>query len=209
MKNKYLLVSLAGAVLLCGCDKQTRLNTEKIAELSQKMVQLQQNQSTQLATIQTQLASLAPMLDKVNNYYFEKSHDDAFFFHTNTLYLLLLVERKIETQLQTAETERRAEHDLAYGYHTNALAMISLCTTQITEALAGQASQIEAGVNAGTKQIVAAFADELVEQIKASVPDADEINRRKQLTADVAQIKSDLGRIRMQLGITNLPVTRP
>ena len=105
MKHKYLLLSLVGAALLCGCDKQTKLNMEK-------MVLIQQNQSKQLATIQAQLTAVAPMLDKVNGYYFEKSHDDAFFFHTNTLYLTLTVGRKIESRLQVAETDREAEHAL-------------------------------------------------------------------------------------------------
>lgn len=209
MPKNNLFLLLAVAALICGCDKQTKINTAKIDALSQQVVALQQIQAKQLTDIQTQLTALAPAMDRINGTYFEKNHEDAFFFHTNTLYLLLLVERKIETQLQTAETERRAEHDLAFGYHTNELAMMSLCATQITEALAGQATQIEAGVNAGTKQIVAAFADELVEQIKASAPDAAEISRQKQLAADVAQIKSDLTQIRTRLGITNLPVTGP
>lgn len=202
MKHKYLLLSLAGAVLLCGCDKQTKLNMEK-------MVLLQQNQSKQLAVIQAQLTSVAPMLDKVNGYYFEKSHDDAFFFHTNTLYLLLTVDRKIEAELQLADTERAAEHALAYDYHTNQLRTMYLCTAQLEETLAAQETRITDKVNAETRQRVAALSADLLQQIKLLAPDEVEIARRKEMAADVAQIKHDLELIKVRLGLTNPPATRP
>jgi hypothetical protein len=148
-------------------------------------------------------------MDKINGTYFEKNHEDAFFFHTNTLYLLLLVERKIEAELQTAAAERHAEHDLAFGYHTNQLGEISLAAAQINEALAGMEGRMQTNINSQTKQIVAAFADELVEQVKALGPDAAEIARRVQLAADVAQLKADLARIKSHLGITNQPISGP
>ena len=196
MKHKYLLLSLVGAALLCGCDKQTKLNMEK-------MVLIQQNQSKQLATIQAQLTAVAPMLDKVNGYYFEKSHDDAFFFHTNTLYLTLTVGRKIESRLQVAETDREAEHALAYSYHTNELRTMYLCTAQLEETLAAQESRMNDKVNAETKRL----GDELL--VKLSALDAAETVRQKEMAADVAQIKRDLEEIKLRLGITNLPAARP
>lgn len=196
-------------MLLCGCDKQTKINTAKIDALSQKVVVIQQIQSQQLTDIQAQLTALGPAMDKINGTYFEKNHEDAFFFHTNTLYLLLLVERKIEAELQTAATERHAEHDLAYAYHTNQLAAAALTVAQITEALAGLEGRMQTNINAQTRQVMAAFADELVEQIKASAPDAAEITRQKQLAADVAQLRMDFGRIKAHLGITNPPVLGP
>src|SRR5271156_1349299 len=119
MQKTYLLLSLAGAVLFCGCEKQAKLNSAKIDILSQKIIQLEQTQSKQMAVIQSQLISLTPMLDKMNNYYFEKNHDDAFFYHTNTLFLLLTVGQKIESQLQVADSERAAQDALANFYHTN------------------------------------------------------------------------------------------
>jgi len=205
MLNKNLMLLLAGVALICGCDKQTKINTAKIDALSEKVVVIQQVQSKQLADIQTQLTALGPAMDKINGTYFEKNHEDAIFFHTNTLYLLLLVERKIEAELMTAATERHAEHDLAYAYHTNELAATSLVAAQINDALAGLEGRLQTNINVGTRQVVAAFADELVEQIKASAPDAAEVARQKQLAADIAQLKSDLAQIRMQLGITNPP----
>ena len=95
-----------------------------------------------MAAIQTQLTALTPALDKINNSYFEKSHEDAFFFHTNTLYLLLTVDRKIEAQLQVAETERQADSSLAYYYHTNQTDTMYFCVAQIENALEAQEGRI-------------------------------------------------------------------
>lgn len=204
MKNKCLL-AFVGAVLLCGCDKQTRLNTEKIELLSRKLVLLQQNQSAQLAVIQSQLASLAPTLDQKNSSYFEKSHEDAFFFHTNTLFLLLTVDRKIESELQAADTERQAEHALAYAYHTNELRTMYLCVAQLEETLASQESRIEEKVNAQTRQV----GEDLLKQIQLQAPDEIEIARRTEMAAAVAQLKRDLGQIKLRLGITNPSAAMP
>jgi hypothetical protein len=221
MQKKYFLLALAGAALLCGCGKQTKINGEKIQILSQSIVQLEQNQARQMAAIQTQLTSLAPMLDKINDFYFEKSHDDAFFYHTNTLYLLLTVDKKIESQLQIADTERAADSSLAYYYHTNQTDTMYFCANQIRDALSGQESRmqdamaaeeksIEDNVNAQTRQTSAALRDELLNQIKLSAPDATEAARLKEMAADVAQIKHDLEAIKAQLAqMTNPPVARP
>jgi hypothetical protein len=221
MQKKYFLSALAGAALCCGCDKQTKINSEKIQILSQTIVQLEQNQARQMTAIESQLTSLAPMLDKINDFYFEKSHDDAFFYHTNTLYLLLTVDRKLESQLQVADTERAAESSLAYYYHTNQTDTIYFCAAQIRDAMSGQESRIEdaiAGqgkkieddVNAETRQVSTALRDELLKQIRLSAPDAAEAARLKEMAADVAQIKHDLDAIKMQLGqITNPPAARP
>lgn len=209
MQKTYLLLSLTSAAVLCGCGKQTKINGEKIELLSQKIVQLEQNQSKQLAVIQSQLTSLAPMLDKMNNYYFEKNHDDAFFYHTNTLYLLLTVGQKIESQLQVADTERAAQNSLAYSYNTNQTAAMFLCTAQIEDAMTGQESRIENNVNAETRRETTALGDELVKQIKLSAPDAAETARLKEMEADVAQMQRDLDLIKARLGITNQAAIRP
>jgi hypothetical protein len=210
MKKNWLLLSLTGAALLCGCDKQTRINSEKIEILSRNILQFEQGHARQLAAIQTQLTSLAPMLDKMNDYYFEKSHDEAFFFHTNTLYLVLMVDKKIEAQLQAADFEREAQNSQAYGYYTNQIGTLYLCTAQIQDALTGQGKYITDSVNAETRQVGAAVREELLEQIKLLAPDDAEIARRNQVAADVAQIKHDLEQLKAQLGsLTNLPASRP
>jgi hypothetical protein len=198
MNNKCLLLALAGAVLLCGCGKQTRLNTEKLIELQQK-------QAAQIATLQAQLTTLAPMLERMNSSYFEKSHDDAFFFHTNTLYLLLTVDRKIESELQIADAERQTEHELVYSYHTNQLRTMYLCTAQLEETLASQESRVTDRVNSQTRQVGA----DLLKQIQLLAPDQAETSRRQQLAADVAQLKRDFEQIKLRLGITNPPVAQP
>ena len=140
-----------GAVLLCGCTKQARLNGDKIEALSQEVARLQQNQLREITALQTQLTALTPALDKINNSYFEKSHEDAFFFHTNTLYLLLTVDRKIEAQLQVAETERQSDSALAYYYHTNQTDTMYFCVAQIENALEAQGAQIADKVNTQTR----------------------------------------------------------
>lgn len=209
MRKTFLLLLLTGAALLCGCEKQAKINNEKIGILSQKIVQLEQSQSRQMAQLQSELTSLAPMLDKMNDYYFEKSRDDALFYHTNTLFLLLTVDKKIESHLQVADIERESENALAYYYHTNQTDTIFFCTAQIRDAMTGQESRIEDNVNAETRRVGMALGDELVKQIKLSAPDAVETARRRQLEDDVAEIKRDLNMIKARLDITNQPAAGP
>jgi outer membrane murein-binding lipoprotein Lpp len=203
MKKIYLLALFVGAVLFCGCNKQAKINSQKIDILQQKIVQLEQSQSKQMAEIQSELTSLAPMLDKMNDTYFEKNHEDAYFYHTNTLYLLLTIGKKIQAQLQTSDTEREAQNSLAYNYHTNQLAAIYLCTAQIEDALASQESRIEDNVNAQTRQMGATLSDTLQKQIASYQV---EIAAQK---AAIAQIQRDVDMIKARLGITNQPVARP
>jgi hypothetical protein len=201
MKKTFLFLSLAGAALLCDCDKQTKINSEKIELLSRNIIQFEQNQVRQMATIQTELTSLGPMLDKMNDFYFEKSHDQAFFFHTNTLYLLLMVDKKIESQLQLADTERAAQNAQAYDYYTNQMATLF----QVQDALAAQEGHIEDKVNAETKSA----SDNLQQQIKLLAPDAAAIARQQEMAATVAEIKRELDQVKAQLGaLTNQPPVR-
>lgn len=210
MQKAFILFSLAGAALLCGCGKQTKINTAEIKILSQQMVQLQQSQAGQMAAIQSQLTALAPMLDKINNFYFEKARDDALSYHTNTLYLLLAVDKNIESELQVADTEREADSSLAYSYHTNTMDLMNFYATQIQDAMTTQERRIEDKVNAETRRVGADMSNELLKQIKLTAPDEAETARRRQLEADVAQIKRDLVQIQAQLAkMTNQPVAQP
>jgi putative cell wall-binding protein len=205
MKKMFLLFPLAGAVLLCGCNKQNKINGEKIELLSQKIVQLEQIQAKQGAEIQSELKALAPTLDKMDSTYFEKTHEDAFFYHTNTLYLLLTVERKIESQLQVADTEREAENALAYYYHTNQTDTMYFCTAQIQTAMEAQEKRIEDNVNAETRQAGAALGEDLLKQFKLS-DDAQTV-QDKEMAEAMAQIQRDLEQIKIRLGITNPPAS--
>jgi hypothetical protein len=209
MQKKYFLLLLIGSVILCGCDKQTKINTAKIDALSQKLVVLQQIQARQLADIQSQLTALTPTLDKMSGSYFEKSHEDAIFFHTNTLYLLLLVDRKIEAELHAAANERQAEHALAYSSQTNLMNAMYRCTALIQDEMAAQEGRLETNINAGIQRIGATMSEELARQNKLLAPDAAETARRSQLAADVAQMKRDIEQIKAQLQTTNLPAIRP
>ena len=144
-----------------------------------------------MAVIQTQLTSLAPMLDKMNDFYFEKSHDEAFFFHTNTLYLLLTVDKKIEAHLQLADTERESQAALAYSYYTNQMGVFFA----VQDTLNNQETNIVNKVNAETLRLDG----ELLQQIRLATPDAAELVRRQRLAADAAEIKRVLVQIELQI----------
>jgi hypothetical protein len=195
MKTTSLWLALVGAVLLCGCGKQTKINSEEIKILSQQMIQLQQTQARQIAAVQTQLAALGPTLDKMNDLYFEKVREDALFYHTNTLFLILTVNGKIESELQAAAVERQRDHSLAFAYHTNELDLMNFYAAQILDAMNGQEGRIEDQVNAGARQTRADLRDELVKQTKVLAPDEAEIAQRKQMETDVAQIKNEIEQI--------------
>jgi hypothetical protein len=206
MRKTYFMLSLAVVICFCGCGKQNKINGQKIDLLQQKIVQLEQSQAQQTAELQAQLNSLAPMMDKINGSYFEKNRDDALFFHTNTLYLLVTVAKQIEAQLQTADTERVAQNSLAYSYHTNELTTMYLCAAQIEQEMNDQETRIENNINAEAARLSAAANNALLQQIKlSSAPDADEIARRKELTVEIAQIQSDLNSIKVRLAIANQP----
>ena len=196
MNKNYLLPVLVTAALLCGCNKQTKINSAKIELLSQNIIRFELNQAKQMAAIQTELDALGPMLDKMNDAYFEKSHDQAIFLHTNTLYLLLMVDKKIEAQLQAADTERAAQNALNYGYYTNQMA----ATYQVQDALTTQEGRMTDKLNTETRRVGVALHEELLKQADRLAPDAAEIARRTALAADVAEVKADLERIKAQLG---------
>lgn len=202
---QLLSFALAGAALLCGCDRQTQVNTQKIDVLTQKIFILEQAQAKQLAAIQSQLASLPALLDRTENSYFTKGQDKALFYHTNTLYLLLAIDKKIQTQLQQAATAREAANAQAYYYHTNENDTAYFCAAQIADALTAQEKKIEDNVNAEIKRVN----DELAKQIKLAAPDKAEAAKRAEMEAKLAQIQRDLDEIKTRMGITNPPATQP
>jgi len=206
MNKNLLLLSLAVAMLLCGCEKQAKINSAKLEMLSRNLLLFEQNQASQMAAVQAQLNSLAPTLDKMNDSYFEKNHNQALFFHTNTLYLILMVDNKIEAELQQADAERSAEKALAYDYYTNQMSALALGNAQIQQAMTTRESHLGDVVNAETRRVVAAASEAWLAQIQRLAPDAAEIARRNQLAADVAQIKFELAQMKAQL--TNLPAGR-
>ena len=200
---------LVGAVLLVGCDKQAKINSQKIDILSEKIAHQEQIQSGQMKLLQAQMALLAPQLDKETSAYFEKNHDYALFFHTNTLFLLLTIGKQIEAQLSAADAARTAHDSQTYNFHTNELGTLYLCAAQIKEALNGQQNRMAESINAETKRVSEVLSNALLEQIKLSAtPDAAEIARRGKLEAIVVQMQRELEVIKVRLAGTN-PVTAP
>lgn len=205
MPKHFLFLLPLAVALLCGCNKQAKINAAKLDALAQRVAALQQAQSNQLAEMRAQLAAVAPTLDRINGNYFEKSHEDAFFYHTNTLYLLLLVDQKIESELQLAAAERAAEHSLAAAWHTNELDALNLAVAQVKDDTAARIIKLQAQLEAEIQKASAALAA----QLQAAQPDAAELARRQQLAADVAQIKSALEPLKARLAVTNAPAARP
>ena len=200
---------LVGVLLLVGCDKQAKINSQKIDILSEKIAHQEQIQSGQMKLLQAQMALLAPQLDKETSAYFEKNHDYALFFHTNTLFLLLTIGKQIEAQLSAADAARTAHDSQTYNFHTNELGTLYLCAAQIEEALNGQQNRMAEGINAETRRVSEVLSNALLEQIKLSAtPDAAEMARRGKLEAIVVQMQRELEVIKVRLAGTNL-VTAP
>lgn len=195
---------LVGAVFLCGCNKQEKINGQKIEILSQRIGQLEQNQLRQMQVLQAELNEIAPELNKVNSAYFEKDRDAALFFHTNTLYLLLTIGKQIETQLQLADSERETQNALDYTYHTNELSALYLCTAQITQALIDQQKAVVDSVNAETRNAIANSQDAVLAQIKASaVPDPALAVWRQNMQAELARLQGQVDALGARLPSTN------
>lgn len=205
----FLLLSLAGLVLVCGCDRQTRANTERIEALSRQLIQLQRAQAQQLAVFQTQLNALAPALAQTNSYFYTKSYENSLFFHTNTLYLLLNISKSIQAQLNAADSDRMAEHLLERQNQTNLMDRVFFSAAQITTALADRTKQLQDEFNAEIRRMNANLGAGLTNQIRSLVPDKAELARRARLEADLAQLQRDLDAIKARLGIPNTPASQP
>lgn len=205
MKSTIFRLLLWSTICFVGCDKQTQTNTEKIQVLCQKIMLLEQNQSKQLAVMHAQLGSLPATVEKINNAYFTRTHEDALFYHTNMVYLVLAMDKRIQSQFENANAEHDADSALAYYYHTNQVDTIFYCVGQIEDAMAGQESRIESNVNAETRRVSSTWGEQLIQQIKLSAADQGEAAKVKQMQADLAQIQSDLAAIKSRLGISSLP----
>ena len=206
LKLQLLILCLASGLVLCGCDKQAKINSQKIDVLSEKMVHLEQIHAKQFAILQAQMAMLAPQLDKEASAYFEKNHDYALFFHTNTLFLLITIGKKIEAQLQAAESVQADQNFLAYKYHTNQISTTYLGAAQIEEEMTALAKRLEQKINAETWQSSAALSNALMNQIVISaMPSAPEVAWKQQMESQLIQIKRDLEAIKTRLANTNEP----
>lgn len=209
-KNRFFLLWFLAAVCLCGCNKQAKINSQKIDELSQRITRLEQNQAKQMQVLQAELTELAPELNKVNSAYFEKDRDAALFFHTNTLYLLLTIGKQIETQLQLADSEREAQNSLEYAYHTNELSALYICTAQVSQSLIEEQKVIVDSVNAETRNLTADSQAAVLQSIQTSTaPDPALLPWRQSIQADLARLEQKLDLINNRLASTNLPANLP
>ena len=202
--NVFFLLSLVAIAGLCGCNKQAKINSQKIDELSQRITRLEQNQAKQLQVLQAELTELAPELNKMNSAYFEKDQDAALFFHTNTLYLLLTIGKQIETQLQLADSEREAQNALEYTYHTNGLGALYFCTAQISQSLIEEQKAIVESVNAETRTLTTESQAAILQGVKtATTPDPAWLPWRQSVQADLARVEQKLDAINSRLTSTN------
>jgi len=207
-KNGFFLSLLVAAVCLCGCNKQAKINSQKIDELSQRITRLEQNQAKQMQILQAELTELAPELNKMNSSYFAKDQDAALFFHTNTLYLLLTIGKQIETQLQLADSEREAQNSLEYTYHTNELGALYICTAQLNQSLIEEQKVMVDSVNAETRDLTAESQATILQSIKTSTtPDPALLPWRQSVQADLARLEQKLDLINARLASTNLPLS--
>jgi hypothetical protein len=200
MKRIQFLFALVVAVILCGCDKQMQVNTQKIDVLTQKMFTVQQNQSRQMADIQAQLTALSARLDKTGADYFIKSQDKALFYHTNTLYFLLTIDKKIQSELQLAEAARDSANSRAFFYHTNMIDTVYFCTSQMADGMAAQEKRMEDSVKDASGQLGKTLGEELARQKQISTADkAEMIKRLDSLETKLTQIQHDLDQLKARL----------
>lgn len=206
MRKIQLLAALAAAALLCGCDKQVKLNTEKIDVLTQKMFVVQQNQSKQLADIQTQLTSLTMRMDKTEAEYFLQSQDKALFYHTNALYFLLTIDKKIQSQFQLAESARDSASTRAFFYHTNTLDTLYFCTSQLADAMTAQEKRIEDSIKDETARLAKTLGDELANQKNSAAANkADTLKQMEAMQTKLGQIQRDLDQLKAQMAKLGQP----
>lgn len=204
MKKFFQLSAvLAGAILLCGCNKDIRIKTEKIDELTRQMFTMQQEQARQLAEMRSQLSALPVHLDKTQLDYFVKGQEKALFYQTNALFLLLAVDKKIQAQFLEAAEARVAANQQAIAIHTNETELALYCTAQITAALASQEKSIQENVSEEIQLASATLGNNLTNLVQQLAADKSDANRLKTLESELAQIQRDLSLIKARLGITN------
>ncbi len=185
--------------MVCGCDKDTEVKTHNIDVLTQKMFILQQSQQQQLFAIQKQLAAMPAQMDKAASNYFASVQDKALFYHTNSLYLLLAVEQRIQDQFQQAAAARDAANLLAYSYHTNTTDTVYFFANQMAGAMAGQEKKTVDDINAETRKLTEALGGELAAQIKQAAPDKTDSAKLKEMQAALQQIQPVLQQIQRDL----------
>jgi hypothetical protein len=205
LRQIFLIGSVAW---FCGCEKQSKINGDKLDSLADRLAREEQVSSNKMLFLQGQLALLGPQLDKEAGDYFAKNHEAALFFHTNTLFLLVTIDKHIESQLQATETELAAQARTLYRDHTNELGTLLLSVAHIEETVQGQLNQLEEKINAESARLHAATSNALMQEIKLPpATTADELAWRKQIQGELASLRHELETIKARFNpaTTNLP----
>ena len=210
MPKVQLLILCTGLFALCGCDKQVQVKTEKIDVLTQKMFILQQAQSKQLENLQTQLAVLSARLDKTEADYFVRSQEKALFYHTNTLYFLLAIDKRFQSQLDLATAARTAANSQAYIYHTNVTDTVLFCAAQIADGMAAMEKRVQDNARTNAVQLGGMVIEELDKQSNSAAADrADIVRQIKSLETKLAQVQRNLDLLQSQLNSPSALTNRP
>ncbi|HZI30779.1 MAG TPA: hypothetical protein VFF11_00475, partial [Candidatus Binatia bacterium] len=169
--------------------------------------------SKQLDAIQSQLAALPPVLDKLEKKYFTESQDKALFYHTNALYFLVTIDKRIQAQFDQAAAARKASDQLAYFYHTNQTDTAYFCASQIADAITAQEKQIEDNINKTVQEANSALSNNFTAQIKTLAADKAqlqaEVAKRAEMEAKLNQIQTELDQIKALLQKINQPQPGP
>lgn len=209
MRVFRILFLAAVAAIFSGCEKQAKLNNEKLDQLAARLAQQEMVQSNKMLLIQAQLALLAPQLDKEASEYFEKNRDAALFFHTNTLYLLLNIDKHIETQLEKAELERAGISNAMFSYHTNQISTTLYGVAQVEETTQDQLNKLEERLNAEAARLSHTTSNALMQEIiRPAELTTNEIAWRKEMQDTLAAIRRELESLKARLPAppTNLPI---
>jgi hypothetical protein len=212
MQKVHWLLVLTVALAVCGCDNQTQVNTQKIDVLTQKMFILQQAQASQLAAVQKEVADLPPLMDRLEKKYFTESQDKALFYHTNVLYFLLTIDKRIQAQFEQADAARKASDQLAYFYHTNETDTAYFCSSQIADAINAQEKRVEANFEDRLRQADVTISNALAVQAKALTANQAQLQaeaaKRAEMEAKIIQMQSDLAQIKTTLQEINLQIQK-
>jgi len=208
MKIFYLFIALVGALFLSGCDKQTQLNVQEINSLTQKMFANQQEQARELAALKAQMAVLPVQMDKTLLDYFVKSQEKALFYQTNALFLLLAVDKKIQSQFDLAAEGRELASRQAHAFHTNENELIIYCTAQTAAAIAAQEKRITDNLGAEIRRASTTLGTDLTNQFRQLTADTlaadkSDATRLQAIQADLTRMQRDLDLLKARLAATN------
>jgi hypothetical protein len=203
MQKLCLLIALMALTLACGCDKENKTRIQNIDAVTQKLIAQQQEQARQLAEVRAQLSTLPVQMDKTQFDYFLKGQEKALFYQTNLLFLLLTVDKNIQSQFQLAAEAREAASRQTYLFHTNEMDVTVNCLSQLIAAVAGQETNIIETVNSEVQRSQANLSRDLAKQLQQLAADKSEAARLKAIEADLKQIQRDLAGLKSQLAGTN------